>query len=319
MKHARLTLSMLILALLLMLVPASLAQDSGGSSTYGLTAEEYAALAAANQATAAATSAQFAFKLNFAVEGATNSLQLEGNGLYAKATDNPLFQLAVKGTRVSNTGVAPVDFELRLTNHILYYRNASSNNGQWRGQNFAELVSGVQRSNPSLPVDLSALIQGDLSGLQPLLKGFQAQVPNLNVATYMKMARRDNHYGALLDLGGLIADKEVRNLLIAVAQQGQSSSSSANGQMNEGQMANAAVLVALMLKNSRLTVDEWITDNKISRSVVTMTLNVDPKQVGANGSLTKVGFRFDLDLSGFDGTYTVDVPADAVMAPVTGG
>jgi hypothetical protein len=320
MKHARLTLFMLILAALLALVPATLAQDtSGGTNTYGLSAEEYATLNSANHATLAATSAQFDFKIAFAVEGAQNSLQLEGSGLYSKAADNPLFQLAVKGSRVSNTGTTPVDIEVRLTNGILYYRNANANGGQWSGQNFNELIGGIQKSNPTLPVDVSALMKGDFSSLQPLLKGFQAQLPNLSMANYVKMARKDNHFGALLDLGGLLGDQEVRNLLIAIARQGQAQSNGASGQMDEGQMANAAVLVALMLKDSRLTADEWITDNKISRSVVTMTLNVDPTRVGAKGTPTKVSFRFDLDLSGFDGAYVVAVPDGAAMAPVTGG
>ncbi len=317
MKPVRPTILMfLLVVLLLALVPASLAQDSSGSNTYGLTPEEYATLTAANQATVQATSAQFDFKLHFAVEGAANSLDLSGKGLYSKSADSSLFQLTVAGNRVSNTGTTPIDFEFRLTNNILYYRNANANNGAWRGQNFTDLLATVHRSNPTLPIDLTSLIKGDFSGLQPIMKGFQAQIPNFSITPYVKMARKDNHYGVLLDIGGVIADKEVRNLLIAIARQGQQSSSgSSNGQMDEGQMANAAVLVALMLKNSRLTVDEWITEGKISRTVVTVTLNVDPTQVGAQGNPTRVGVRFDLDLSGFDGTYTVDAPADAIMAP----
>src|SRR5690606_29607437 len=97
MKNLRMATALVVVALLLALVPASLAQDQ----TFGLSVEDKAVLDAANAATASATSAQFNFVANLTAtsEGETLTLDLSGTGLFDQNENGEAnFQLSLNGS-----------------------------------------------------------------------------------------------------------------------------------------------------------------------------------------------------------------------------
>lgn len=305
MNRSRFFVAFFVLALLLALVPAGMAQDS---STFGLSSDDYTAFTDANSASAQASSAQYDFKFNFTGQGMV--IDLAGKGLYSKSDAGPLFDLALTGTSAQGDVSTPVDVELRLIGDTLYLKNATLDAGQWHARPLADLATMVSGSNPmAAMLNPAALLKGDFSGAQALAKSFQAQVPTLKIADYIHISRSGDQFTSSLDIANLIGSKEVTGILVSLSKQGQS----ANSSQSDAQMAGAAAMVATMLKTSELKLDQWVTDGKISRALLTFGLSIDPKDLGQTGDPINVAATFDINITGYDGEYTLEVPADAIM------
>src|SRR5690606_7397773 len=162
MKNLRMATALVVVALLLALVPASLAQDQ----TFGLSVEDKAVLDAANAATASATSAQFNFVANLTAtsEGETLTLDLSGTGLFDQNENGEAnFQLSLNGSAdMGENGQMPLTAEIRVIDSTLYFMVPALLGPQWLSLSPDE-VSGLSSDMGFDPAELAA---GDMSSLE---------------------------------------------------------------------------------------------------------------------------------------------------------
>lgn len=306
MKHLRLLSSFLLLALILTIVPATLAQDS----TFGLSPEDFQALMDASAATASATSGQFTFTLDLSAdaEGDAMDLNLTGNGLFG--TDDagsPIFQLQLGGSATAEGETTPLNLEIRLVGESLYLQAPDFMGPQWLSLSSAEMDMMME----SLPVNPDELASGDLSGLEGMegMEGMgemMTALASLQPEQYILMSRDGDRFNTSIDLVGLLSSEAFQDLLVTAAQQ------EGTMEMSEEEFRAQLTQLPAALAGSSLNFDQYVTDGMVNRMVLDANLSLDPTAVGETGEPVTIDLSFDLNLSGFNQSYSVEAPADAV-------
>jgi hypothetical protein len=307
---------LMILALLVALVPSAMAQDM----TFGLSQEDFATLTAANAATASATSAQFDFTLDLSVAGAPDGDvegHLTGTGLFDQTSQ--VFQIAVGGSFVANGETTPLDFELRAVDDTVYVMSPAFTQGEWKSISSDEMGEIGDNLTSSLPFNPTDLAGGDTSGIDSdAMESLQQFGEALNAfATldpeqYIAMSRDGNTFTTDLDVEGFFSSPEFSAFLAQMAQMSAESGADTTGQMSAGQVAAMGAMMGEVFKDSTFTLTQSIDDqNMMNGTTIDLNMNVDPSQMGQPGDPVQVAFNFDLNLSDFNQTFSVDAPADA--------
>jgi hypothetical protein len=307
MKTVRLMSAFLMLALLLALVPATLGQDM----TFGLSPEDFQALTAANAATAAATSGQFNFTLDLSIaaEGENADVNLTGSGLFADNGGSPVFQLSLAGDATAEGETTPINAELRVVNETLYVQLPEMMGPQWLSLTSADL-EGAMASLPMNPADLASGDPAGMAGMSDALTGLAALRPE----QYVVMTRDGDHFSTNVDVTGLLSSPEFQSFIVTMAQQDTSA------EIDAAEVTQVMSQLPAAMAGTTFSFDQYVTDGMVSRMVLNTNLSIDPSAIGETGDAGSIAIAFDLNLSGFNGTYSVEAPADAMpMSQMMGG
>lgn len=319
MKTFRMLTALAVVALLLVLVPASMAQDQN----FGLSAEDMAVLNSANAATAAATSAQFTFLMNLAAtsEDSTAVIDLTGTGSFDQdAAGETIFQLSLSGNAdMGEDGEMPINADLRVVNGSLYFMAPALLGPQWLEVTPDEL--GAMTSG--MGFDPAALASGDMSSLEGMegMEGFgdaMSALASLKPEEYVTMSRNGDQFTTTVDLTGLLSSEAFQSFIrSSIAENADAMEESG---MSEAEINELMTGLPTALQGSSLTLDQYVTDGMISRTVLTAALNVDPSAIGQEGDAGSLALTFDINLSGYNQDYPVEVPEGAVkLSEMMGG
>ena len=308
MKNYRMVALLAVFALLLALVPASFAQDM----TFGLSQDDFNAWTAANAATASATSAQFTFITTIAATGedGAGALDLTGTGAFDSAAG--VFQLAINGQADmgDGSGATPLTAELRVVDGSLYAQVPAMLGPQWLQITPEELGQMTEGLTSELPFSPDALASGDMGGMEGMSEAMMA-LATLQPEQYVSMTRNGDQFSTTVDITGLLGSEEIQSAI--------RTSIAANAdQMEESGMTEAEIneLLANLpaaLEGTTVALDQTVTDGMISRTVLSLALNVDPSLLGEDGEAASIALTFDISLSAFNQPVTVAVPEGAML------
>src|SRR5262249_18828160 len=130
-------ISLALLALLLVLVPAALAQSG---DTLGASQDDFTLWTTANGNFASASTFSFDFTTSLKVTGMQSSnvsADLKGSGVLDTNQANPAFQLDVTGNVVQGTDTTPVNAGVRIVNGNLYF---STDGTSWQGGKLQDIA-----------------------------------------------------------------------------------------------------------------------------------------------------------------------------------
>lgn len=311
MKKFRLSVALLVLALVLAIVPAVLAQDTLGASQ-----GDYDLWTAANASVAdiSTVSYDFTAKLEVVGLGDTNiTADLTGTGVIDANEENPAFQFDVKGNVVQGKETTPVNAGLRIVDGMIYI---SSDGGEtWEGQKLSDLMSSAESlgSSSGLPVDPSALASGDLSSLtsNPEAEALMKTLSELKPSDFLSLVRADDSglakFTLKVDLAKLLASPAIASMMTSASAGGDADSAA---QMQQGMM-----MAQMMLSTATVAVDEYVdpASSQLQRMSLTIALPLDSMM----GPGAAVNLNFDIKLSGFDEAVTVEAPANAKIMDAT--
>lgn len=300
MKSTRPLLLFILVALLLMAVPATFAQDP-----ITLPPEVQTAL----QNTSAATSARFNFTLDLAATGDEPfELGLTGTGLFGP----DLFQITVGGDLPAGTmgsEAMPFNLELRGVNGSLFVYIPLLLT-QWIEVSPEELAQGINGA----PIDLSD-IGGSLGGAtgmgdMPEMTGMMSELNN-----YVTVTTNGNVTSIDVDLIGLLSSPTFQQMVIDSATEEDPSVDPADIQEF---FASAPTALAGTAVHAEITVG---SDNRVSNILFSADFNVDPtelppaaqEEAGLTGP-TSVSIDFNLSFSEYDADFTgeVEEPTDTM-------
>lgn len=318
MKKFRLSFALMVLALILALVPAVLAQ----TETFGLSPEDFNTLTSANAALGTVSSLTYDFTATLDMEKLqdTNvSANLKGSGVLSTG-DNPMFQLDVTGTATSNGTDTPVNLSVRVVGDTAYFNDGSG----WQGGKLADLTQQVDQGLQSsgLPLSSSDLASGNLSGLSssPEAMSVMTALSQLNPSDFLSLSRNDASgladFTLALDLGKLLSSPA---LTPVIASGTSASTSGAASQPTDAELKQAQQtqqMISAMFSSSKLTFDEFVDTSApiVQRAVLDVNIPLD---VVSPGAVIKMNFA--LNMSKFGQPVTVEAPTDVKMMPSTSG
>lgn len=307
MKNYRMGAVLAVIAVLLALVPAGMAQDM----TFGLSQDDYNALTAANAASASATSAQFTFTTNLTAtaEGSSGIVDLTGTGAY---DSSGAFQLAITGSgdMGDGSGPTPISAELRAVGGSVYVQVPAMLGPQWLEITPEELGQMTEGMASSLPFSPDALASGDMEGMEGMSEALMA-LATLQPENYIAMTRNGDQFTTTLDITGLLGSEEV----MAAIRSGIAANASEmeDSGMSEEEVNAMLANLPAALEGTTVTVDQYVADGMISRTVINLALNVDPSVLGEEGEAANIGLNFDISLSGYNQPVTVTAPEGAML------
>jgi hypothetical protein len=131
---------------------------------------------------------------------------------------------------------------------------------------------------------------------------------------YVTMARDGDHFTTNVDLVGLLSSPEFQSFIITAAQ------SDPNAQVDAAEVTQVMAQLPAAMAGTTISFDQYVTDGMVSRMVLNANVSVDPAAIGETGEAGNISIAFDLNLSGFNGAYSVEAPADAMpMSQMMGG
>lgn len=307
MKNYRMGAVLAVFALLLALVPAGMAQDM----TFGLSQDDYNALTAANAASASATSAQFTFTTNLtaSAEGESGVVDITGTGGYDMSGS---FQLAISGSADmgDGSGATPISAELRSVGGSIYVQVPAMLGPQWLEITPDELGQMTEGMTASLPFSPDALAEGDMSGMEGMNEAMMA-LATLQPEQYIAMTRSGDQFTTTLDITGLIGSEEILSA-IRSGMAANAEDMAASG-MTEAEVNAILSNLPAALQGTLVTIDQYVSDGMISRTVINLALNVDPSVLGEEGDPVNIGLNFDISLSGYNQPVSVVAPEGAML------
>ena len=296
MKNFRLSITLLLLALVLAAVPAAFAQDG----TFGLSEEDVALMTAANE-NLAATSASFELAITVSgvglgEDGGDVTADLTGTGAFdASDPENPLFQLDVTGTADGE----PVTLNLRVVDGVAY---TNSGDG-WEMESLEDAMGEVTGELGGM----TGMGDVDPSSLSPdsamsMLEGFD---------DYISLTRTDAdglaQFSLSIDIPGLLSSPEIGGLIMGASGAGDM------GDMGEEQMAQMAQMMGMMFADASVTFDEYIDTETETLSRAVLDVNFPLENIlGTPGA--GIALNVDISLSGYGEPVVVEVPEGAVEA-----
>lgn len=313
MKTLRMLAAFAVLVLLLALVPGALAQEE----TFGLSPEDAAVYATANANSTAAKSGQFNFVMNLTItsEGETGQISLTGNGSFDEdAAGNPLFQLSLSGQADfgDEMGPMPLNVDVRFVNESIYFMAPMLLGPQWLQITPEELSELASDFGEEMPMDPLALMEGDLSSLEGMEEWGDAlmALATLQPERYIAMTRSGDQFTTTIDITGLVADPALQSFFRMLILQ--NAADMGDDSVDEAEVNQVLAALPTALQGTALTLDQYVVDNFIGRTVLTFAANFDPAVIGEEGEAFNLGLTFDLTVSGFNGSYPVEAPADSM-------
>jgi len=314
MKKFRLSFALVILALVLAIVPAVLAQDTLGASQ-----ADFDAWTAANAATADITTVSYDFTTKLGVTGVGDSnvtADLSGTGVID--TENQAFQLDVTGNVVQGKDTTPVNLGIRIVDGNIYY--SADGGDTWQGSKLDDAMSSFGTGfaqGSGLPINPTDLQNGDLSSLtsNPQAEAAMKALSELKPSDFLALSRADSaglaNFTLKLDVAKLLASPALGPIFSSLAAMGSSTSGSAAPAMTDAQMQQMQTMMGAMFSTATVTVDQSVdTDsNQIQSTKLAIALPLD-SMVGPGAA---VNLNFDVNLSKYGEAVTVEAPADAVM------
>lgn len=310
MKLSRFVFITALLTLLLLVVPATFAQD------FGLSDADADLLAAANENSSSASSFAYDFVATLSIVGLDTqpiTANLTGNGVIVSDMSGDAFSLQVLGQLESGGETIPVNFETRVINDMLYFNLGDGSS--WQGGPLDELLSGdffgglTGGMGTDLPVDPEALSSGDLSELMAV-PGFTEAMTALSTFEpdqYISLNRLATEGGVAqfrlsLDLAGLLSSPEIGSLL-GMAMMGDAGSTG----MTQAEMAQMGQMIGMMFAGSAISVDQYIDVERelVNRTVLSVNLPLEGL-LGAPGA--GINLTFDINLSGYGESFKVEAP-----------
>ncbi|MBZ0293613.1 MAG: hypothetical protein K8L99_13685 [Anaerolineae bacterium] len=302
-----------MLALLLMIVPVSLAQDNA----FGLSPDDYALFTQGNAQSAISDSVAFDFSV--VLNSTENALDLTGTGLIGSS--DGLAQITISGTASAPDEVSgevteqPVDLEIRVVGDMLYIDNKTDDQG-WQGtaldNAMNEIVGGA-----GLPINPEDLAAGDVSALTggadmtALLGG----VDELLATDFIVMSRLDDenvngvdtaHFNTHINLAAVT---EAEGLLSAALTAGGMVSGSEEEIASQVQFFIA--ILQPMLEGINIDFDEYISTgdtNQVQRGVLAIDLSI-PSPTGEGEPIT-LGLNVTVNITDYAPTVSVEAPAE---------
>jgi hypothetical protein len=300
MFKSRLSILLMLLALLAVFVPATAAQDE----TFGLSAEDFQRLGTAiSQSGEAADSLGFDFTVNLSVEGeGGGAIALNGTGLIGSNENGAVAQINITG---ENEG-EPVSLDVIVIDNIIYVNDGSG----WQGQSADDLLESFGSMSP-VPLD-SVMGGGDMAQNPEAMQGMSdamTALGEINPADYITMTNAGDEGGAThftidFDLQGFLSSPAFSELLSAGAAMSGDETAAAQAE-GMGQM------VAMMFQDTNLQINYYIgADDLVQRFGVDFGLGINPAMMGASDA-QPVNVSLLIDASNFQ--YGADV--SGIVAP----
>jgi hypothetical protein len=302
MKMFKVWMGLLVAALVLVLVPATMAQEP----TFGLSQEDFAAFTAANAGSATATSAAFNFTMTASVTGVPDAgdiaADLAGTGLYDMV--NGLLDLNVTGSVTAQGSTLPVNFSVRALDETLFFNLDGTS---WMGLTGEEFETFAEGFSQSAPLDITALTDGDSAELGQAM----AALSTVDPSSLINISRNGNLFTTNVNIAGFTSSPEFAELVTAAAMMDTSGELSS---MSEGEIAAMSSMVGVLFQNSSLKLDQYVgADGLVERSVLDLNMTLDPASIGETGDAIGILFNFDVSLSQYNGAFSLTAPEGAVM------
>jgi hypothetical protein len=309
MNRIRTLLLLSVVALLVALVPAAAAQDQ----TFGLSADDYALLTAANNNSSAASSYDYAFTLtaDLSSSGDAVNIALDGSGSFAEG-----FSMDVSGSIKASGDTQPAQLSLRVVGDSLFL---SLDNGEtWYGSTLDDLTSmGGAMLGGALPVDPEELASGDISGLEAQVGGLgdvMTGLDNLDPASFISMASAPADGGLVqfainLDVAGLLNSPEMSQLmgaaLMGAGGMGDMGAAAATPSPQELQMMGS--MIGGMFSTATATLTQVVdpASQTVTQTTLAFALPLDMMGEAGDG----VSLVFDISLSNYGAAAAVQAPA----------
>jgi hypothetical protein len=322
MKKFRLSFALVVLALILALVPAVLAQDE----TFGLSTEDFNTWTSANAASVAADSLSYDFTATLdvaGIQGTNVSANLKGSGVLSGG-DSPAFQLDVTGTVTQNGTDTPVNVGVRLVGDSIYF-NIGDGSG-WQGAKLQDAMQAFGQgfvSGSGLPLNPSDIAKGDLSGLtsSPEAMSAMSALSQLKPSDFLSLTRADANglaqFTLALNIEKLLSSPALTPLIAG----GMSSSGSGtvspptDAQLQQAKQTQA--MLGAMFTTSKITFDQYIDTGSSLVQRAVLDINIPLDNIMGPGAVVKL--NFDINLSNYGESVTVEAPADAKMMPSSSG
>jgi hypothetical protein len=298
MKHLKLVLALLALALLAMLAPATLAQDV----TYGLSEEDFALYTAAleNSQSAGSYAFEYSGELNASSEGSDLMATYSGEGTFSEEG----FAVTIAGEFAADGDGGDYETELRFVDETTYFNFG----GMWISatqedvEEFGEQAGGMLPVNPA---DTAASVTGgDMMAMMDALE-------NVDPEAFVSIVRSDDGlavFTTTIDLGTAAADPGIQELIMTALSQ-----AGADEEMSENDIAEMQAQLPVMLENSTITFTHGINleTNLVESFSLEVVMDIDPAAIGESGSATNLTLTVDVGITGYGESFPVEVPADA--------
>lgn len=324
MKKFRLSVALLVLALVLAIVPAVLAQDTLGASQ-----GDFDLWTSANAAFSTISTVSYDFTAKVAATGVGSSnvtADLTGTGAIDTNKDKPAFQLDVTGTVVQGTDTQNVNLGVRIVDGIIYYNDGTG----WKGEKLDDVASSLSSglgSTSGLPVNPTDLQNGNLSSLEsnPEAAAAMQALSQLKPSDFLSLVRTDNggtaQFTLKVDVAKLLASPALTSLFSGMAgamggaSSGDTSGAATAPAMSDAQMQQMQAMVGAMFSTATVTLDQYVdtASKMVQRTVLTVALPLDT-MVGPGAA---VNVSFDINLSKYNEPVTVTAPDGATMMDST--
>jgi hypothetical protein len=304
----------MLMALVLIMVPAILAQEE----TFGLSDADWELFTAANAAMSEVDSASFAFTASFSVTGTGGmSANVSGEGVLSSDEANPQFALVVTGESQSEGETTPIDAEVRLLGDTLYWIDNTGDDG-WQGQTVEDLTSqlGGMAGMSGMGVDPESLSSGDLSGLAGMegMTDAMTALSSLDPSEFITMSRTDADGAAQFTIDLSISDLLSSPAIAPLFGMGMAAGAGAEGaEMDEEQMQAMVGMMAAMFSEATVTLDQFVDPATSETQRIVLDVSVPIPDMSGSGSPTTIALNFDLNLSGYGEAVSVETPTDVTM------
>src|SRR5690606_3517594 len=103
---------------------------------------------------------------------------------------------------------------------------------------------------------------------------------------YVSMTRNGDQFTTVVDVTGLLGSEEIQ----AAIREGVAANADemAESGMSEAEINEMLAALPTALEGSSLTVDQYIADGMISRTVIDLVFNVDPAVMGEEGDTASI-------------------------------
>jgi hypothetical protein len=298
MKHLKFALVVLIIGLLAILAPATLAQDV----TYGLSEEDFALYTAAleNSQNAGSYAFDYSGELNATSDGADLMAIYSGEGTFSDEG----FGLTIAGEFSADGDGGDYETELRFVDDTAYFNFG----GMWISANQEDVEEFGEQAGGMLPVNPADTVASVTGGDMMAMMG---AMENVDPEAFVSIVRSDDglaFFTTTLDLGAAAADPGVQELIVTLLSQANEGET-----MSEAELAEMQEQLPVMLENSSVTIVHGINldSNLVESFSLEIVMDIDPEAIGQAGSATNLTLTVDVGISGYGESFPVEVPADA--------
>jgi len=316
----RFSLALLISILAFVFVIPAFAQE-----TFGLTAEEFDGLVAANANSSAQEQWTLDYTVDFSLEGVEATpitATLSGTGTLD--IPNEALSISLAGT-VAGGGVSfPLDGELRLIGEAIYFRatdpTTNTDTGWYYLEDLDAVMEGVEdlASSPDMLVDAfsEGFVEGFAGGAgisvdevdtDALMNSANA-LAAINPADFIYMAFDGTSYITSLSLANLVNSPAFSESVLGVVQ-------AMGEETTEGELAAVIAILGVLLDDTSISASQTVNaDGLITQTVLEVQSTIDPSAIGETGEIITVWFNNTMNLT-YGQPAAVEVPANATPIP----